>query len=181
MFIRYLGVLIMGYQLVGTVVSQDCNLRLLNANADTFSRRIWSGTAISAKDIQEGLNFLHKEEGFTDKVRSFKDLYDEKIALMPDRRFTSFADTCKELHEKSDGKTSLAIRMLLEEVSNKSEDVYTRLQKTKALHEQEERDRQAGKNKWTMEDDETLSWLLNADRSIPLGATHRPTIAGAVH
>ena len=47
MLIKYLGVLIMSYQLMGTVVCQDYNPKILDRNADTHSRLIWSRIPIS--------------------------------------------------------------------------------------------------------------------------------------
>ena len=159
----------MSCQLIGSVVSQDYNRKLLDMNAETFSNRLWSGERISGEDIQEDLKFLHNHEDVKDKVGSFKELYEKKIILMPDAGFISFANACKEIYEKNDSKTGVAVIMFFEEVSKKYKPMYTKLQKLKALHEQEEKNRQTGTNKWTSDDEAALDLVRHADRRPPLG------------
>lgn len=162
MFMKFLGLLLMGSQLVSPTFSQDYNPRLLDMNADELSRKVCSGTPIPREDIQSKLDFIYNEEALIGKVRDFEGVYAKMIPLITDSNFASFAGNCKEIYDTGDNKTKITLGILFKAVSDKSSVQFKRLQKLRRAKEVEQ-------TQQTVRASELPKYFEKADKTVPLG------------
>ena len=135
-----------------------CNGIALELDAKSFVSKIWQREPIKREDIQEKSYLIRDVDGLKSEAEKFPRLYENALSSSSIPQFVEFASLCKEVHDRGDLKTRIAVSMLFEKVSDQFLKLCKDDERKRRLEEQED------KKPKLKTSDEFLDYLANADK-----------------
>ncbi len=116
----------------GVFATTDANSRLLGQYTDELVERLWRHSTISAKDIEDRLDFVNNPAACLSRSPRFETLTEKSNYFMEEESFVEFAETCTHFHGiLTDDEKKSALCLLFDAVMKKYKTPYTLLQKMK--------------------------------------------------